>query len=68
MTKFNKGDQVATVKKIGGVLRPEVPAGTPGVVTSAPAFSSATVLFRIPGGMFSSDRTVSVEVDDNEIR
>jgi len=68
MGRFRAGDQVASIKDIGGWTRDSVPKGTPGVVIEADSWSSdALVRFRIPGGWFSNDRTVDVRVSNDEI-
>lgn len=66
MTRFNKGDRVAAIQDIGGIVRDKVPAGTTGVVIEAAWGQRATVQFRV-SGLFSGDRPVVVPVNDHEI-
>lgn len=69
MSKFRQGDQVVSVRDIGGVLRDSVPKGTPGVVTDSGGWGGqATVRFTIPGGLFTGRRVVDIRVGDDEIQ
>lgn len=62
----DKGDTVVSTKNIGGVLRPNVPKGTKGVVVRASGFTQqARVLFTIEG--FMGRKKIEVDVTDDEI-
>ncbi|WP_189061560.1 hypothetical protein [Longimycelium tulufanense] len=65
MSSYSVGDQVIAARGIGGVLRPTVPEGSPGVVVKAGLFSATTVRFSIPGLL--GLREVETTVEDYEI-
>lgn len=67
MGKFRKGDKVAAVKDIGGMLRELVPAGSIGIVTQGGWGADTRVLFAVKGGWLSGEKKVEIRVDDHEI-
>jgi hypothetical protein len=44
---FQRGDEVAALVDLGGLLRGKVPAGTPGVVDETEISASAEVLYTV---------------------
>lgn len=68
MSKFQKGDQVVAIQDIGGVLRDPVPKGSEGIVVDSGWGSPCRVQFLVKGDLFFSDKKVTIEVSDSEIR
>ena len=64
---MNIGDRVTAKKKIGGVIRDEVPAGAVGRVTQVGSWlgGETRVAFEVPG-LFGS-KIVTVRVEPGEI-
>lgn len=53
---------------IGGWARSYVPKGTEGVVVEAGGWSARLrVAFTVPGGFWSADEVVTIDVDDFEV-
>jgi hypothetical protein len=44
---FQRGDEVAALVDLGGLLKGKVPAGTPGVVDETEVSASAEVLYTV---------------------
>jgi hypothetical protein len=61
-----KGDEVVTIKNIGGIVRESIPPGTRGKVDSAPWLGPLRVSFNYYDP-WHGDRTVSVDVSQDEI-
>ena len=71
MSKFRKGQRVAAVKDLGGVLKESVPRGSVGTVVDDGGWGGdATVLFTVKGGLFGllGDRQVEIRVSNDEVR
>lgn len=68
MASFRQGEQVVAVKDIGGIARDYVPKGSEGVVIESGWATPTRVQFTVKGGLFSSDKKVTITVGDDEIR